>query len=53
VVELGIVPVNVGLKLTPLHTEIDTLLIVAAGNTPIVTVNPLELQPPGTDGVIK
>jgi hypothetical protein len=53
VVELGIVPVNVGLKLTPLHTEIDTLLMLAAGNTPTVTVNPAEVQPPGTVGVIK
>jgi hypothetical protein len=47
------VPVNDAVKPTPEQVLNVTLLIEAAGNTLTVTVNPAEVQPPGTFGVTK
>ena len=47
------VPVGVKLKYTPEQVLIDIGFILATGNTLTVTVNPAEVQPPGTFGVTK
>jgi hypothetical protein len=53
VVPGGIVPVKNAVNPTPVQVLNVTLLIDATGNTLTVTVNPAELQPPGTFGVTK
>lgn len=53
VVPEGIVPVNAAVNPTPVQVLSVTLLIEATGNTLTVTVNPAEVQPPGTFGVTK
>ena len=47
------VPEKVPLYKKPEQVLNVTLLIVATGNTLTVTVNPAEVQPPGTFGVTK
>jgi hypothetical protein len=46
-------PVGFKLNNTPEQVEREVEEIFAAGNTVTVTVNPAELQPPGTFGVTK
>jgi hypothetical protein len=53
VVPEGIVPVKAAVNPTPVQVLSVTLLIDATGNTLTVTVNPAEVQPPGTFGVTK
>jgi hypothetical protein len=53
VVPEGIVPVKAAVNPTPVQVLSVTLLIDANGNTLTVTVNPAEVQPPGTFGVTK
>ena len=53
VVPVGIVPTGLKLKGTPVQVVKFISLAIATGNTLTVTVNPLELQLPGTFGVTK